>query len=102
MRMSFDDEESFKEVVESLHFNSNPNSHQQMGSSNSMPLEDSKRNHEDYIIPSDPIKIRRVGSSSSLSIQETQRSGDIHVCFDNPQSNLEFTGTAKGMYAGEE
>ena len=93
--MSFDDEESFKEAVESLRFNntpSDPNSQQQIRSSNSMPLEDSEWN-EDIIAPSDPIPLRRVGSSSSLSIQESRRSGDIPVC-----CNPEFTGTsANGM-----
>ena len=72
--MSFNDEESFKETVESLRFNS------------SMPLQDSERNDsEDIIILSDPITtLRRVGSSSSLSVQETRRSEDIPVSFDNP------------------
>ena len=47
MRMSFDDEESFKEAVESLRFNSSdPNTRQQMGSSNSMPLNDSEWNED--------------------------------------------------------
>ena len=81
MRMSFDDEESFKEAVESLRFNnsaSDPNAQQQMGSSNSMPLEDSGWSEENTI-PSDLITLRRVGSSSSLSIQETRRSVDIQV-----------------------
>ena len=93
MRLSFDDEASFKEAVESLRFN-NPTSDPdaQVGSSNSMPLEDYERN-EDNSTPSDPITLRRVGSSSNLSIQETRRSGDIQVSFDNPPSNpeLEFT-----------
>ena len=81
MRLSFDDEESFKEAVESLRFNnstSDPNEQQQMGSSNSVPLEDSEWS-EDNTIPSDLITLRRVGSSSSLSIQETRRSVDIQV-----------------------
>ena len=94
MKMSFDDEESFKEAVESFRFNSSdPNTRQQMGSSNSVPLQDSERN-EDNIIPSDPITVRRVGSSSSLSIREIRRSGDIQASFDNPPSNPEFTGTS--------
>ena len=99
MRLSFDDEGSFKEAVESLRFNtSDPNTLQQMGSSsNSMPLEDSEKN-EDNISPSDPITLRRVGSSSSLSIHETRRSGDFQVCFNSPPSHPEFTGTsANGM-----
>ena len=74
MRMSFNDEESFMEAVESLRFNSSdPNTHQRMGSSDGMPLEDSERNEDDIT----PITLRRVGSSCSLSIQETPRSGDI-------------------------
>ena len=94
MKMSFDDEESFKEAVESFRFNSSdPNTRQQMGSSNSVPLQDSERN-EDNIIPSGPITVRRVGSSSSLSIREIRRSVDIQVSFDNPPSNLEFIGTS--------
>ena len=104
MKLSFDDEGSFQELeaVESLHFNnSDPNTCQQMGSSNSMPLEDTERNDaaDRYnIVPSDPIPLRRVGSSSSLSIQEVRRSADIPVSFDNPQSNTEFIGTsANGM-----
>ena len=69
MRLSFNDEESFKEAIESFRFNcSGINTRQQMGSSNSMPLEDSERN-EDNIAPSDPFTLRRVGSSSNLTIQ---------------------------------
>ena len=83
MKMSFDDEESFKEAVESLRFNSSdPNTRQKMGSSNSVPLQDSERNEENIISSdSDPITVRRVGSSSSLSIREIRRSGDIQVSF---------------------
>ena len=54
MRLSFEDDESFKEAVESLRFNnpaSDPDAHQRMGSSGSMPVQDSERN-EDNIIPS--------------------------------------------------
>ena len=96
MKLSFDDEESFKEAVESLRYNrSNPNKREQMGSSSIMSLEDFERN-EDNIAPSDPIPLRRVGSSSSLSIQEIGRSGDIRVWFNSPHP--EFTGTsANGM-----
>ena len=104
MRMSFDDEESFKEAVESLRFNSSdPNTRQQLGSScNSMQLEDSERNEDrDNITPSDPIRlqVRRVGSSSNLSIQEFRRSGpgDVQVSFDNPSlannPSLKFTSS---------
>ena len=95
IKLSFDDKESFKEAVESLRFNSSdPNTRQQMKSSNSVPLEDSdfwaKRNEDNISIPSDPIALLRVGSSSSLSIQEI---GDVQGCFDNPPSNPEFIGT---------
>ena len=69
MRLSFDDEESFKEAAESLRFNnppSDPNTTpQQMGSSGRMSLQDSERN-EDSSIPSDPNTLRRLGSSSSI------------------------------------
>ena len=77
MRVSFNDEDSFKEAVESLRFNSSDPS-QQLGSSNSMPLENSEMN-EDNVTPSDPITLQRMRSSSSLSVQETWRSGDIQV-----------------------
>ena len=102
MRLSFDDEESFQEAIESLRFNSSdPNTHQQMGSNNSMPLEDTERYDaadRDDISPSDPIPLRRVGSSRSLSIQEVRRSVDIPVSFNYPQSNPEFIGTlSNGM-----
>ena len=102
MRLSFDDEGSFQEAVESLRFNdSDPNTCQQMGSSNSMPFEDTERNDVgdcDDIAPTDPIPLRRVGSSSSLSIQEVRRSVDIPVKFNSPSSNPEFVGTsADGM-----
>ena len=56
MRSSFDDEESFKEAAGSLRFNnppSDPNTSEQIGSSGSMPLQDSEMN-EDNITPSDP------------------------------------------------
>ena len=69
MRLSFDDEESFKEAIESLRFNSDPNTRQQMGSNNSMPLEDTERNDaadRDYIAPSDPISLRRHQENNTL------------------------------------
>ena len=102
MRLSFDDEGSFQEAIEGLRFNSSdPNTRQQMGSNNSMPLEDTERNDaadRDDIASSDPIPLQRVGSSSSLSIQEVRRSADIPVKFNSPSSNPEFVGTsANGM-----
>ena len=69
MKLSFDDEESFKEAIGSLCFNdplSDPNPLQPMGS---MLPQDSERN-EDICFndpPGDPnIILRRVGSSSSI------------------------------------
>ena len=106
MRLSFDDEESFKETVESLRFNnpsSDPGTQQQIENSDSMPLEDTRaeRNEDrDDIAPSDPLAIplRRVGSSRSLSTQETRRSADIPFSFNGPPSNPEFIGfSANGM-----
>ena len=96
MRLSFDDEESFKEAIESLRFNcSDPNTRQQMRSSNSIPVEDSERNEDcDNIAPSDPIRLRRLGSSSILTIQESQGSADIPVSFNSPPSNPEIIGTS--------
>ena len=83
MRFSFDDEESFKEAVESLRFN---NARQQMGSSNSIALEGSEFDRDEGdIIASDPITLRRVGSTSSLNIQEARRSG---IVFNNHSRNL--------------
>ena len=61
MRLSFDDEESFKEAVSSLHFN-NP--------------------------PSNPASLQRVGSSSnSMLPQEPERNEDSNIGFDNPSSD---------------
>ena len=104
MGLSFDDEGSFKEAIESLRFNSSdPNTHQQMGSNNlnSMPLEDTEKNEDrGNITPSHSLAIplRRVGSSSSLSIQETRRSVDTPASFNSLPSNPEFIGTsANGM-----
>ena len=79
MKMSFEDDESFKEAVESLRFNNSDLN--TLGSCNSTPLQGSERN-EDNITPSDPITLRREpeGSSSSLvSIQESRRSGDTSI-----------------------
>jgi hypothetical protein len=97
MRLSFDDEDSLKEAIESrLRFNNPPsvtNTCQQIGSN--MPLHDSE-GKEDNIIPSGQNTLWRVGSSSS--VKETRRShgGDIQVCLNNFPSNLEYTSD-KGM-----
>ena len=76
MKLSFDDNESFKEAVESLRFNNpsgDPNASLQIESSITMPLDFDERN-EDNISPSELITVQRVGSSSS--IQDIRRSGD--------------------------
>ena len=79
MRMSSDDEESFKEAVGSLVFKnppSDPDSHRGVGSNSSMPPEE--RNHEDIDNPpSDPntiLEIRRVavGSSSGTGQERSE------------------------------
>ena len=75
MRLSSDDEESFKEAVGSLHFNnppSNQDSLQEVGSSSSMPPEE--RNEDIDNPPSDDpniiLEIRRVAVGSSSTNQE--------------------------------
>ena len=76
MRLSFEDEDSFREAAESLRFN-NPSS------------------------DTESLAQQRVGSSSSLPLQE--RNEDI--CFSNPQSDPNTTiqqlelgvGSSSGM-----
>ena len=79
MRLSFDDEQSFKETVGSLRFNnppSDPNTLQEMGSSHggSMLPQDSERlgNDSEDIYFNNPksdsnTTLRRMGSSSIVS-----------------------------------
>ena len=68
MRLSFNDEESFKEAVESLRFN-NPASDPdpQIENSNSLPLEEFERN-EDNITPSDPLAITNFGEWEAAGV----------------------------------
>ena len=80
MRLSFDDEESFKEAAGSLNFNnppSDPDSLQGVGSS-SMPPEE--RNEDDNPPgASDPniiLEVRRVPMGSSSPPQPEERSED--------------------------
>jgi hypothetical protein len=105
MRMSFDDEDSLKEAIESrLHFNNPPcvpNTCQQIGSN--MPLHESEGYEDDiiHIIPSGQNTLWRVGSSSSVKETSYRRShgGDIQleVCFNNNfPSKPEYT-SANGM-----
>ena len=72
MKLSFDDEESLKEAVESLHFNnppSDPNSPQQMGS---MVTQDAERNED--VCYNDPPGcsniLHQVESSGSIQVVE--------------------------------
>ena len=71
MRLSFDDEESFKKAAESLRFNNPPDDRniQLMGSSGSIPPQDSERNEDiGFNNPtSDPNTLRRMGSSHGSS-----------------------------------
>ena len=78
MRLSSDDDKSFKEAVGSLHFNnppSNQDSLQGVGSSSSMPPEE---RNEDIDIPlsDDPniiLEIRRVAvGSSSTNLERSE------------------------------
>ena len=75
MRLSFDDEESFKEAAGSLRFNNPPSDPdtlalQRVGSSSGLPIQE--RNEDICFInpPSDPNTLQRVGSSSSMPHQE--------------------------------
>ena len=79
MRLSFDDEESFREAAASLRFNNNPPSdtdtlaRQRMGSNSSMPLQERNEDICFNNLPSDPnttIQQLGVGSSSSTPSQE--------------------------------
>ena len=76
MRLSFDDNEFFKEAVGSLRFNnppSDPNALQQTGSNSSMPPQDSERNEDIYFNnpASNPNTLRRMGSSGSMASPES-------------------------------
>ena len=71
MKLSFDDEESFKEAAGSLRFNHNPSS--------------------------DPntLGLQRVGSSSSLGMPSRERNEDI--CFNNHTSDPSSTFQQVGI-----
>ena len=81
MRLSFDDEESFKEAAGSLRFNnssSDPNSlaHQRVGSSSSTPPQE--RNEDICLnnpqLESDSNTLRRLGVGISSSTPPQERS----------------------------
>ena len=78
IRLSSDDEESFKEAVRSLHFNnppsnSNPDSLQGVGSSTSSSMLPEERNEDD---PNITLEVRRVAVGSN-TCQERSTSEDI-------------------------
>ena len=78
MRLSFDDEGSFQEAVESIRFNSSdPNTRQQMGSNNSMPLEDTERN--DAADRDDIAPVIQFPSASGKQ-QKSEYTGDSEEC----------------------
>ena len=63
MKLSYDDEESLKESVESLRFNnppSDPDSHQGVGSSSSMPPDEGNEDDPNII-----LEVQRVAEESS-------------------------------------
>ena len=74
MKLSFDDEESFKEAVGTLCFNnppSIPNALQPIGSK--LPQDSERNSNEDTGFnnpPSDPNTLRGVGSGSSINVVE--------------------------------
>ena len=92
MRLSFDDDESFKGAVESLRFNnlpSDPNARHPIGSGSSVLLDSQVSEwNEDNNIPSDTITLGRVGSSSCILLE-------TRGCL-SPPSDPEFN-SANGM-----
>ena len=87
MRLSFDDEESFKEAIASLCFNnppSDPNSLElrRVGSSSSLPPQERIPRNEDICFdnsPSDPNPLGGEGSNTSTQPQERSEDIDIQV-----------------------
>ena len=73
MRLSLDDEESFKEAIGSLRFN-NPSS--------------------------DPNSLQQVGSSNSMPPQEKKDSVSADICFDNPSSDPNIILQVRRMPVG--
>ena len=72
MKLSFDDEESFKEAVGSLRFNNPPSDPNTLQPIESILSQDSETN-EDICFnnpPTDPNVLRRVGSSNSINVVE--------------------------------
>ena len=75
MKLSFDDEESLKEAVESICFNNPPSDSNTSQRTGSMLSQDSERDENICFNdpPGDPNIPRRVGSTSSSSIVELDR-----------------------------
>ena len=70
MRLSFDDEESLKESVGSLHFTNPPSdsdSHQGVGSSSSMPPEEGNEDDPNII-----LEVQRVAEGSSTGQERSE------------------------------
>ena len=88
MKLSFEDEESLKEALESLRFNNPPSDPdtQQLGveSNNSMPLQDQDQERNEVIDicfnspTSGPNTLRRMGSNSSMPPPQ-ERSEEIEM-----------------------
>ena len=72
MKLSFDDEESLKDAVESLCFNNPPSDSNTSQQTGSILPQDSERNGDIHSNdpPDDPNILRRVGSSSSIQVVE--------------------------------
>ena len=70
MGLSYDDEDSFNESVESLRFNnppSDPDSHQGVGSSSSMPAEEGNEDDTNII-----LEVPRVAEGSSSGQERSE------------------------------
>ena len=92
MGLSYDDEESLKESVESLRFNppSDPDSLQGVGSSDSMPAEEGNEDDPNII-----LEVPRVAEGSSSG---QERNHDE----DDPNIILEVPRVAEGSGTGQE
>ena len=72
MRLSFDDGESLKESVGSLHFTNPPSdsdSHQGVGSSSSMPPEEGNEDDPNIILQ---VEVQRVAEGSSTGQERSE------------------------------
>ena len=93
MKLSYDDEESLKESLESLKFDnpaSDPDSHQGVGSSSSLPREEGNEDDPNII-----LEVPRVAEGSSGG---QERNHDE----DDPNIILEVPRVAEGSSGGQE